>query len=458
MMANALVDFWQDELTKSTQAATMDDPHRKDLQKAVDDAKQARAALTKTVDEKSAKLRSRRAALETAGSPAERTAINDEVAKLSIDLRSLQGDGLESDEAVAAASEDLDAYLSGLRRATVRKTAAAAALAAAQDAAKRRDATRKQLTDGLGTLVADATAALGSQPKLDAEAFVSEIPQELRDLAQRRLAVQRAWLDGRASSSSVYQLSMENATATDAPIDGVVARARATLARLDAAAQALGAGGARDLAAAKATLQSIADRKAAVVKGGPDLLTANERTAVAVNADRTDAIDKAKAVADAIEVVATAEAALEAEMAKQAALDPDAFPDQADVKAKQKALDDAKAALEQARTAFTQAERDVLNGWQAVVPDSAWATLADYLGAVRKLESIQALGGPGPEKLADDVAGGETALRDALQKSLGASRRNAVMKDLITSRAKRGDRARTAGDAFLLSALRGDID
>jgi hypothetical protein len=371
----------------------------------------------------------------------------------------------------------------------------------------------------LSTLPADAKAALGAAPAgqsyLDAKARIEgDIPAGLLTAARARRDNFAGLLDAAATAATTAQTNYLTEAAKQGGAPGQVQelqalilvaetackdfaanagactnQARATLARVanksinpltDAQRAVISATSAERTAALSdetnrevALLALLNAQKALVSATLAELAAPTDATAVKKLADAKAAATKAASDYtnllkswDQQEVARDASledlnkklAALDVARAKAKAklTDPSADPENdADVKAAEQSVKDARAAFDKAQADYAKSSKGVLQSWEAAVPDTSWQQLYDFDAAVSQLTAIGNA----------DVAGLVTSLTQAETNLVNAMIAAAAAADLLhgldVARAElvaRVDCEKNARQRSVFSALRGDGD
>jgi hypothetical protein len=317
------------------------------------------------------------------------------------------------------------------------------------DAATREAARIAGLVAALGqppldTLVADATALLGSATLAAAKtAAEKDLPAKLLARARDRVTLLRQRMAARGASRDAFAALIAaqvaaNGSSTD-QLAGPQAAYAAALAALDAYVSRAG----QRLGRAQGTLTRLADPAQKLVLTPAQvarLKDAAQAAARATAADDEQALDQARRDRE------KAEQARDLERAKRAAGAPD------DLAAKEAALvvDQGK---ETAAAATFAPERALLRAWEAAAPDGIWADLAAYDDAKATIDDLSAHP-PGP--LVTDLEAKEATLVAALVALGKEQAARGVYAAELAARTVAADADAGAADRLAYAALRGD--
>ena len=470
---------------------------------------QATATLA-TLQQNVADIRKQLAEIPTS---ADGDTLVDELEQTLIQLRGQQAKLLEAEEALAAATTNVELANAELNRATSRLKETELALQETEPQDQHRVSLQGALAlPPLDTVISDATSALSANQHNDARTRIeSDIPSELLGRARER----HQDIDGERVTQLVdvfdtAQTLVRNERDTNGGLAGTVDRLRAEFEqaedaffdyaltakdRYDSAISLLAAVADPDNAPlTQAQIDRIQDtdlqaqRQDALNEENArdDLLRdvyisqgdveRAELAAIAANEDPdtdADVIAARTALTDAETAYDTAEAtwtsaasdrdnaqanlsARQADLsaAIQAALKQEADPDtDADVIAAQAALDAAQTALDNAIAAYRASPKGILDAWEAAVPDTTWRHLADFDTAVQRLTDLQ---NSTPNTLVSAMSTAENALVAAL---VGLDQSRSVLRQLEQRGAKHEAQLgfdRSVTQRRMFGALRGD--
>ncbi len=459
-MSITLVQFWQQErdIYEAEQTTAQNDVTAAQL--AVTNATAKLAGDVAALDGLKRQIATARAKLVTTTVPAEVAALNDQIRNLIIQQRGMQGTVLDDHDALDWAQAGLDPATGTLSRATAKAADADAKLAAAKDANKQRQALKATLSmPPYDTLKSDATNFLGSGTVTNADLQIkANFPQDLIDIAGTRYGTRTARVAGLRTVLSNGEDSLGTDVATDAGLDGLARQQGVAFRRAERVMREYLATAKSRYDQAVAVVQHLQAIKLDTTGATPDLLTAAEKTAVAASADRTNAKGGAVPVDTARRALFTALDDLDAQILTQIGADVDALSTDATVKAKRDAVKTKWADLRNAETTFAQATpgKQVLDEWEAVVPDPAWQALLDYLAAKAALNELKDIVPTGAGSVAEAMDNAELAYAGALANAAKARRREDYLNDVIAVRSERFDATTAAINGRLLSAVRGD--
>ena len=453
-MALTLVQFWQAERDTHVAAQTAAQDGLSMAQQALVTAKTALDADVVLLNKLNADIAANRAKLPSTSVPSELTALNMVIRDQLITQRALQGKIFDGQDAVAWQGSAASAATGTQARATSRLADSTAAHTAATDADKHRQSMKAQLTAApLVTLQADAAAVAGGAIATDAKAEIdASFPAALQTIAGKRYTSRTA----REAALRQAVTTTETARGTTlAANNGLAGKAEQQAVAFQQAEKAL-----RDYASAA---KQRYDRSLGVIttlqamKNGtktPELLTAQEKADVAVNAARTASETKVEAVDGARGDVNSAEGVLDAQIITQIGTNVDKLATDATVKAKRDAIVAKVAALKTAQdTASTGGDRKTMDDWQIVVQDKAWQSLIDYLDASAALADLKTIA---PATLAVTIDATEDAYASALAAAAKAQRQADALADVLALRVDRATATTAALPGRLLSAVRGD--
>jgi hypothetical protein len=460
MAITTLVQFWQQErdIYEVEQTAAQNDVTA--AQAAVTAAQTKLADDVAGLDKLKGDIAAARAKLATTTVPAEVAALNDKIRDLIIQQRGLQGVVLDDHDALEWAQADLDAGTGTLGRATAKLADAEAKLGAAKDAHRQRQALRSALTlPPYDTLKDDATTFLNSATFNDAEAQIgADFPADLLKIALKRFDTRTARAADLRTVSRLAEDALGTDVATDAALDGAVQQKGIAFRRAERDVREYLATAKIRYDQAVAVLQHLQAIKNDTTGANPDLLTAAEKAAVAVNPDFTAAEGAAEPIDTARKALFTALGDLDAQILKQIGSDVDALSTDATVKAKRDLVKTAWANLRSAEAAFVVAVpgKQVMDRWEAVVPDPAWQALLDFFAARAALNELKSIAPTGAGSITATMDSAESDYAGALAIAAKAKRRVDYYDDAVAVRTERLDAATHALGGRLLSAVRGD--
>jgi hypothetical protein len=186
----------------------------------------------------------------------------------------------------------------------------------------------------------------------------------------------------------------------------------------------------------------------------PDLFTTQEKLDVASSGARTTAETNAEPLDVDRNAVYTAQQALDAKIITQIGTDVDKLATDPALKTARDAIATKAGDLKTAQDGLVASgDKKVLDEWQAVVQDSAWRLLIDYLDAKATFTELAATA---PATLATTLDTAEDAYATALAAAAKARRGADALTDVIALRVERVDASSAALPGRLLSAVRGD--
>jgi hypothetical protein len=398
-----------------------------------------------------------RARLERTTVPSEINALVEQISTLTIALRRTQGRLRAAQEAVALAKADLEFASARLARAQRRLAEVNKVLEGAQEGEERRQSWKALVAlPPLSTLRTDAGNVLsgtGTTLLADATAKFSTVPVRLMELAVARHVGLRASLEAARDASETAEDGLAARADADAGLAGAVQKARIEFLRAE-----------RAFGEHVSNAKSRYDWAVGVLKSlqglpvGENVLSAREATDAndaALRPAREAAANEAKTVAEREKVVAEKRTALrDAELAAQAgdpnATDVSAVPA---VTAAQGALDTAVASLKAATDGFSSGERNTLQAWQLILPDSAWQKLLDFLEAKAILTDLSTAD---PAALQGALDTSESTYADALGDAAESTASLEYFEDALARRAALAAAAQAGAQVRALSGIRGD--
>ncbi len=438
---------------------------KKDAQAALTDAQsgyaQARAATMETggkiaaLESEIARTRAKLAAIVT---PADGEPLLDELAQKTAELHSRQAEALDAEEDLRINEAAVQRANAEVARITAALAGAEAALGEATEQEKRRDALFGRIDEeplkGLAGPTGAAHGALENPPYKTAKARVeAEIPDALRKLAAKR----------RENEEKAHKLRREFTDLTLAKLGdeldahgGAAGKAEKKRGDFERAQEDL-----RDFVVrGKERFDHAQGILAIAADPERDPLTDAQKDEIAAADDQDLQDDRDEAAAKALDVETkrgdVLDAAIKYDRAALAARakDVDAkVEDDADVKTAKDELKDANDKLETAKTAYTPVMRELVDEWEAAVPDSAWRRLDNFLKAEAMLKGLE---GTDKNGLRTKYQAAEGALGDALAEGAKRARTTTALEAERARSTAFVDFHTTASDRLLFSALRGD--
>jgi hypothetical protein len=440
---------WVSEKSAAQAAAAETQADLTSAEQALADAN----AIYARLQTEAARIRMQLAAITT---PADGEPLLDQLEQAIIALRAAQNTALTAEGSRARSRAALAAAQARTQEAQARLTQASADLdQATADRQRRQAATSAQSQPPLDTLPASATALLGSTSFSAAQSRVNgDFPAALRERARERAGFAQAHLTRtRQSHADILQLLSTELTGKGGPSGKIeplaaavtraesalldyVARAKERYDRAEAALLRIGA----------ATNPPLTPEQIGRINDAA--LQTDRESAADAESERDHARDLAEQRQAAFDLERIKVLAAQGEAGLTAAL---ADAASAVAQAKQQ-LDAANTALTQKQNDYTSAMRNLLDAWEAAVPDSAWRDLFELDDAQVQLTALQV----NPSALVTALTNAEAAL-------LAAHLTND--QDESLQRTYRAETARLAGQVQFesgaaarstLGALRGD--
>jgi hypothetical protein len=461
-----LLQYWQQQLTiaQAAQAAAQSDLAAAQARVAAANKKLGgdpaaapgplRDGDQKTLAATGAAIAAKRAELAAEISPPDAAALVDEINELIIVQRSQHGRLLDDLDEVADAQAAADAAAEAHAAAVARGSAAQAAIGKAKADEERRATLKLAVTAApLSTLKADATAFLGSSVVTNATTRIgTNFPAELLAIGDKRHDTRVNRAKGLAASAQAAEDALATELATDGGLVGKAVQKQIAFARAQADLAAYVATAATRFAQAATIMRKLDAIETAPAGSLPDVLTDPEKARVTALATLGAAAEPtAEALDTSFNAIATADAALDAQILTAIAADPDTVDTDATVIAKRGAVTAAQSAFTSALAAF--AARPDLDRWQAAIPDAAWKVLLDYEDG---LDSLNDLAAADPAALATAMDTAESDYVTALQAAAVADRKVARLAGAVALRQQRLEAAQGAMTARTPSAIRGD--
>jgi hypothetical protein len=457
-MALTTYQFWQKQLTihQAAQAAAS-------TGLAAAQARQGSATAQLATDvaeltRLSSVIASQRALLATVTVPAAANALVATITANQILQRTQQGKVLDDQDAVADAGAAAVAAAATLARASARIATVQAAITQAQADGKQRDALKAAITTPpLDTITADATAMLaGPTASHAALRIAADFPTKILEIAQKRHDRRRSRLASLATVSLNADHAQTVGLTADDGLDGAVAGLLIAFQRAQQAlADAIRSAPTRQ-ALALAVLQKIEAIQLDTTGTVPDLLTDAEKaqlTAPAMVTAGAAAESTAVTLDGDLGAVFTAEDALAAQVLTQIGTDVDQLASAAAVAAARTAIVAARSTFRTHLGTFAAGNKGDLDQWEAVIPDSTWKALLDYLAGLADLAAIAATDF-GALATAMDTA--EDAYTTALAAAELAKRRADARADAVAIAKSRLENFSLSIANRMPSAVRGD--
>jgi hypothetical protein len=460
-MALTLTQFWQQQC----------DLYTSEQKAAHDDLVAAQAALDPTADKTPANrlakdlaaldqvirdIASARATLAVTTIPADAAALLDKITGLIIKRRGLQGAVLDDRDEVTQWQAASDAAAATQTRAASKLAAATANLAqAASDATRRGNLKNSVGTAPFATLKNDATTFLASATVTHAQSRIGKnFPAEILAIAQKRHDTRGNRVKSLQTMLHNAQDALASGLAADNGLSGEAAQKQLAFVRAEDALRDYLATAKSHFDKATATMRALEAIEVAAAGTVPDILTDPEKAQLAAGqAAGAAAEPTAEAIDGDLNAVYSAENDLDAQILTQIAANVDQLSTDPTVQAKRVAVKAKADALQNAKDAFSAANKADLDRWEAVIPDAAWSVLLDYEDA---LAALNGLSGIDPAALATQLDSAENDFATALASAAIAQRRADYYGDAIALRQRRVDAANDAIAARLPSAIRGD--
>jgi hypothetical protein len=448
-MALTTVQFWQQQLDTQLTAQAAG---QSTLQAAQAMQKESAALLSAdlaALDAGAAKIAAQRAKLAVTTIPAEADALVKQITQDVIAQRTLQGTLLDHKEQLDEADAQVAVANAALARTAGRVTAARAAVAKAAADRKQREMLKAAVAaPPLLTIAADAAALLTDAIATNAQARMdANFPTTMQAIAKARVTTWHAKLKKLQEVLEAARDAQAAGLVKDNGRSGVVHQAWLRLQRAQAALAAAVATAASRYAKARSLLQRLAAIELAPAGTVPDVLTQAEKAATRAALD-DEAAGKAQAAVEALE---TAKGHV---IEAQGDLEIAIITGVADLTKAREAVATAKSELAAALPAAA-ANKDVLDQWEAVVPDPAWGALLDYIDGLAALDELK---GVNLDDLSAELEDAESDYTTALDEAETAQRDGDGRADTVALYEARESAALASIGTRLASAVRGDSD
>lgn len=455
-MALTTLQFWQQQLIvhQAAQAAAQSDLAA--AQAAQKTATADLAADLKTLDKIGATIAALRAQLATVTVPADANALIAQITAQVILQRGRQGEVLDDQAALDAASADVDAHKATLARADARVASVQGALTRAAAEVVQRNALKVAVAlPPLATLKSDAASLLaGSTAAHAATRLSANFPTAIVTIAGKRHDTRSGRLASLEADLEHAQDAQGSGWAADAGLVGAAGQKAIALQRAQAALADPVAKAVARYTRALAVLQKLEAIELAPAGSVADVLSDPEKAQLTALAAAGAAAETTAETLDTdLNAVYTAEDVLDAQLLTQIATDVDQLATDPTLALKRAAIVTATGTFYTALAAFAAANKGDLDQWEAVIPDAAWAVLLDYQEGVAALNELAALDLP---TLVTAMDTAEANYTTALAAAELAQRRADARADAIALRAARLANAQAAIGNRLPSAIRGD--
>ncbi len=349
-------------------------------------------------------------AMAAAAMPADAEALLTTLRGLLVELRGQRATVLAGERALDEAEQEVKRLVASIRELSNQLPTAEQELSAATTRQARHQARVAALAaEPLSSLKTAAQTALGDQSFTDAKDRVeNDLPTKLRTRAIARGTAEHDRLHRALAAFTGAQDLLDSHNETAAGTAGKVSKLQTALLRAEEQL-------ADYVLHAKDRFDSAVSQLTAIV-ASPQLTTAEQEqiTDSSLETDREAAADAEKARDDAlteVELKATALATKRVEV-EAGDIDAEVDSDPAVIDLANQ-LQTAKTTLTAAEASFTTEMRQVLDRWEAAVPEPIWANLVSFGQAEATLKSLKTPS-PTPTAMKTAVTNAESALLAAL--------------------------------------------
>jgi hypothetical protein len=388
--------------------------------------------------------------------PADAQALVTQIAGMMIVRRTQQGTVLDDQDNVAEAQAVLDLTNARLSDANdLVKSATATILTVTTDDTRRQTLRTAVTSAPLATIQADATTYQGGTTATNAASRIGKnFPAALLTIAGDRYTTRATRISQLQTDLANAQAALGTEQGTDTHLPGASATAAITFDQTQAALTTYVATAADRFAKAKSVLAALEAIELAPANTVPDVLTAAELAQVtALTTAGALAQPHAVALNGDLQAIFSAQDGLATQFLASIVANVDTLPADVNITTKRAAITTAKNTFASDLTTFVAGNKSDLDNWEAVVPDTAWATLVDYETA---LADLVYLAGIDPNALATAMNNAEAAYATALTNQKIAERRVDALSMAVDFRQELLDAAQAALPTRLLSAIRGD--
>lgn len=450
-----LIQVWTNELNTHTASVTAAKAEMSAAQSTLASARKQLDTDTAALKTLIADIASNKGKLANAAVPSEVAVLNTTIRDQLIDQRRLQGVILDDQDAVAAATAQLDVSTQAMNRANTLAASAKTALDAATKSGEERDKRKTVVNDKpLKTLKADATAFAAGTVASDGQSVMNaNLPAELQDLLVERHATQLSRGATLENGLAEADTSRAGALGAVSGVGGEVVEKEIGFVRADGKLKEYVETAKRSYDRAVSVFSDLQKIKTDAKKN-PDILTAAQKSDLKASVERIAAAKKAIEVDNKLDAVIDAEKNLDAGILTSIDTDVDAVAADPAVTGLRKAVDDAVKDLDKSRAALVAGgEKKLMDEWQIIVPDTVWQRFVEYSDAAAILAELKSTD---PAVLVTDLDTAENLYASAIAKAAKAQRRVDAYSDAVQLRSKRGELARAALPARVFSAVRGD--
>jgi hypothetical protein len=451
-----LLQMWQQQLTIHQATLTAAQTDMAQAQARLQTAKAQLAADQQTLAAMDAQIAAARASLATTTVPADAQALVAQITAMIIARRTQQGSVLDDQDAAAEAQAAADLAAARVASATDRvKNATTAIASITPDDAKRQSLQAAVASPPLSTMKSDATAYNGGATVTHANTRIGKnFPTALLTLAADRRATRTARIAQLQTDVANAETALGTELHTDTALAGASALAAIAFDQAQDALEAYVSTAANRFAKAQAVMAALEAIELAPAGTVPDVLTDAEKAQMtALTAAGATAQTTAVTLDTDQQGVFTAEDALAAQYLTSINGNVDGLLSDATIATRRAAVATAAGTFHSALATFAGANKKDLDAWEAVVPDTAWSALLDYLNAQADLAY---LAGQDPAALVTALNTTEAAYATALSNQFVAERRVDALSQAVDFREALLDATQSVLPTRLLSAIRGD--